>query len=153
MQLKTNIHAEEGKQEIFITREFDLSVHQLFRAYTEAEIIEIWMGTKVEKWENNRHGSYRFVTTDPMGNPHGFNGTIHEIQEDALIIRTFEMENSPFPVQLEYISFEAMGKDKSRITIHTLFKSVGDRDAMLKLPFAQGLNMAHNRIEKYFSEA
>ncbi|WP_394330255.1 hypothetical protein [Chryseobacterium daeguense] len=34
MELKTKIHAEDGKQEIFIIREFDLPVELLFKAYT-----------------------------------------------------------------------------------------------------------------------
>ncbi len=57
MERKTKIHAEEGKQEILITREFDLPLELLFRAYSEAEIVEQWMGTKVLKLENKRHGS------------------------------------------------------------------------------------------------
>ena len=78
MELKTKVHAEDGKQELLITREFDLPVELLFKAYIEPEIVEQWMGTKVLKLENKRHGSYQFETTDPKGNKHGFNGTIHE---------------------------------------------------------------------------
>jgi hypothetical protein len=52
MERKTNIHAEDGKQEIMITREFDLPLELLFKAYEEPEIIEQWMGTKVLKLEN-----------------------------------------------------------------------------------------------------
>lgn len=33
MEQKTKITAEEGKQEILITRTFDLPVHLLFKAY------------------------------------------------------------------------------------------------------------------------
>lgn len=47
MELKTKIHAEDGKQEIVITREFDLPVALLFKAYTEPELVEQWMNTKV----------------------------------------------------------------------------------------------------------
>ena len=78
MERKTKINAEDGKQEITITREFDLPVELLFKAYEEAEIVEQWMSTKVLKLESKKHGSYQFETTDPMGNKHGFNGTIHE---------------------------------------------------------------------------
>ena len=77
MERKTKIHAEDGKQELTITREFDLPLELLFTAYVEPEIVEQWMGTKVLKLENKKHGGYQFVTTDPKGNKHGFNGTIH----------------------------------------------------------------------------
>ena len=96
MELKTKIHAEDGKQDLFITREFDLPLNLLFKAYTETEIVEQWMGTKVLKLENKRHGGYQFETTDPKGNKHLFNGAIHGFEPNRQIIRTFEMENTPF---------------------------------------------------------
>ena len=49
MEPKTKINAEEGKQDLTITREFDLPLEFLFKAYEEAEIVEQWMGTKVLK--------------------------------------------------------------------------------------------------------
>jgi uncharacterized protein YndB with AHSA1/START domain len=148
MERKTKIHAEDGKQEIFITREFDLPLELLFKAYEDAEIIEQWMGTKVLKLENKKHGSYQFVTTDPMGNKHGFNGTIHEFVPNQKIIRTFEMENSNFTVQLEFLEFESLTDDTSKLTIHMLYKSVALRDQQLKLPFSYGINMAHDRLQE-----
>src|SRR6185369_1886638 len=99
MERKTLVNAEDGKQELVITREFDLPLELLFRAYTEAEIVEQWMGTRVLKLENQKHGSYQFETTDPMGNKHRFNGVIHEFSPNYKITRTFEMENTPFAVQ------------------------------------------------------
>jgi len=47
MEEKTKVHAEDGKQELIITREFDLPVELVFKAYSEAELFEQWMGTKV----------------------------------------------------------------------------------------------------------
>lgn len=148
MERKTKVHAEEGRQEIIITREFDLPCGLLFRAYEEPELVEQWMGTKVLKLENKRHGSYRFETTDPLGNRHGFNGTIHEFVPGKKITRTFEMENSPFPVQLEFLEFEALSGDRSRLTMQVVYRSGEVRDQILKLPFAQGISMAHDRIQE-----
>src|SRR5215216_1780346 len=99
MERKTKIDAEDGKQEIMITREFELPLELLFKAYVEADIVEQWMGTKVLKLENKKHGSYQFETTDPKGNKHLFSGTIHTFVPNEKITRTFEMENTPFPVQ------------------------------------------------------
>ena len=147
MEQKTKIHAEDGKQDLVITREFDLPLELLFKAYEEPEIVEQWMGTKVLKLENKRHGSYQFETTDPKGNKHGFNGTIHEFSRNQKITRTFEMEHTPFPVQLEFLEFEKLTDDTSKLTMHVVYRSAADRDKILQLPFAQGINMAHNRIQ------
>lgn len=148
MERKTKISAEDGKQELVITREFELPLEVLFRAYEEPEIVEQWMNTKVLKLENKKHGSYQFETTDPMGNKHRFNGTYHEFSRDQKIVRTFEMENTPFDVQLEYLEFESLTPDTSKLTMQIIYRSVALRDQMLKLPFAQGINMAHNRIQE-----
>jgi uncharacterized protein YndB with AHSA1/START domain len=147
MELKTRIHAEDGKQEIVVTREFDLPVDLLFRAYTDPEIVEQWMGTKVLKLENKQHGGYQFETTDPKCNKHRFNGVIHEFSPNQKITRTFEMENTPFPIQLEFLEFESLSEDTSRLSMQIVYRSVAYRDQMLQLPFAQGINMAHNRLQ------
>lgn len=152
MERKTKIHAENDTQGLTITREFDLPLELLFKAYKEPEIVEQWMGTKVLKLENKNHGSYQFETTDPQGNKHGFHGTIHEFVPDHKITRTFEMENAPFPPQLEFLEFEELSDNTSKLSIHMVFRSVKVRDQLLQLPFAQGLNMAHNQLEKVMIE-
>ena len=87
-----------------------------------------------------------------MGNKHGFNGVIHEFLTNKKITRTFEMENSSFPVQLEFLQFNAMSDATSKLTMQIVFKSVEDRNNMLKLPFAQGINMAHNRLQEIVTQ-
>jgi uncharacterized protein YndB with AHSA1/START domain len=149
MEQKTKIDAESGKQDLVITREFDLPLELLFKAYTEPEIVAQWMGTKVLKLDNKPHGGYRFETSDPQGNiVFRANGTVHEFSKNKRIIRTFEMENTPFPVQLEFLEFERLTDDSSKLVMQIVYKSVADRDQMLKLPFSQGINMAHKRLEE-----
>src|SRR4051812_26765959 len=152
MERKTKITAEDGKQELVITREFDLPLELLFKAYVEPEIVEQWMGTKVPKLESKRHGSYQFETTDPKGNKHGFNGVIHEFSPNRKITRTFEMENTPFGVQLEFLEFEKLTDETSKLNMHVIYRSVAHREQVLKLPFAQGINMAHNRLKDIASK-
>jgi uncharacterized protein YndB with AHSA1/START domain len=153
VEQKTKLIAEDGKQEILITRTFDLPVNLLFKAYTEPELVEQWMGNKVLKMENQTHGSYQFETTDGQGNVlFRANGSIHKVIENENITRTFEMENAGFPVQLEFLDFEPITEDISKLIMKIVFRSVADRDNMLKLPFAQGINMAHNQLEKVISK-
>lgn len=148
MELKTKVHAEENKQEIQIVRAFDLPVNLLFKAFEDPEIVAQWMGTRVIKLENKKHGSWRFETTDPKGNVHGFNGTIHEFIPNKKIIRTFEMESGNFGVQLEFLEFESTADSTSKLVMHVVYRSVAIRDQILQLPFVQGINMAHNRLQE-----
>ncbi|MBS1681496.1 MAG: SRPBCC domain-containing protein [Bacteroidetes bacterium] len=153
MEQKTKVNAETGKQELEITREFNLPLELLFKAYKEKEIIEQWMGTKVLKLESKKHGSYQIETTDPKGNvAFRANGVIHEFIQNQKITRTFEMENTPFGVQLEVYEFQKLTDDTSRLRMRVIYESVEQRDQVLKLPFAAGINFAHNRIEEIMNK-
>jgi uncharacterized protein YndB with AHSA1/START domain len=148
MEQKTKINAEEGKQDITIIREFDLPIELLFKAYTEPDLIEQWMGTKVMKLDNKKHGSYQFETSHNGTVVFKANGTIHEFLPNQKIIRTFEMENMPIGVQLEFLEFEKLTEDTSRLSMQVIYKSVEHREQQLKMPFAYGLNMAHNQLQE-----
>jgi uncharacterized protein YndB with AHSA1/START domain len=153
MEKKTKIDAENGKQDLTITRVFELPVELLFKAYIEPEIVEQWMGTKVLKLENKKHGSWQFETKDPHGNVvFRANGTIHEFIPDQKITRTFEMDNAPFDVQLEFLEFEKLTDDTSKLNMHVVYRTAELRDQMLKLPFAYGINMAHNRLQEVLNK-
>jgi len=154
MELKTKIHAEGGKQDLFIIREFDLPVELLFRAHVEPDILEQWMTNayataKVLKFEGKKHGSYQLESTDAQGKVvFRSNGVIHELSPNKKIIRTFELETASFGVQLEVYDFEPLSDNTSKLTMHVIYESVAKRDQLLKLPFAQGINWAHNRLEE-----
>ena len=151
MEPKTNVHAEDNKQEIMITREFDLPLELLFKAYEDPQIFEQWMGTKVLKLENRKHGSYAFETSHNGTVMFSANGTIHEFIPNQRITRTFEMENTSFPVQLEYLTFKKINEERSILQMHIVFQSVEFRNQLLQMPFAQGINMAHNRLQEIVS--
>ncbi|SFC80212.1 SRPBCC family protein [Spirosoma endophyticum] len=158
MGQKTKISAEDGRQELVITREFDLPLELLFKAHAEPDIVAQWMGTNVLKLDSKKHGSWQYETTDAAGNVvFRANGVIHEFVPNHKITRTFEMESTPgstiqFAVQLEFLEFEKLTDHTSKLRMQIVYKSVALRDQMLRLPFAQGLNMAHNRLQDVVSK-
>ena len=158
MEQKTKVNAEDGKQDLMITREFDLPLQLLFKAYQEPELVEQWMSneystTKLLKLESKKHGSWQLETTDPQGKVvFRANGVIHEFVPNQKLTRTFEMENAPFGVQLEVYEFKKLTDDTSKLNMHVIYESVAQRDQVLKLPFAQGINMAHNRLQDIVSK-
>lgn len=149
MEQKTKIEAEAGRQDLTIMRHFDLPVSLLFKAHVEPDLVAQWMGTKVLKFESRPHGGYQFETADPNGKVmFRAHGVIHELRPGQKLTRTFEMENAPFGVQLEVLEFESLTAETSRLRMHVIYESAAQRDQLLKLPFAQGLNMAHNRLQE-----
>ena len=158
MEQKTKINAEDGKQELTITREFDLPLELLFKAYAEPDLVEQWMSndystTKLLKVESKKHGSWQLQSSDAKGNVvFRANGVIHDFIPNQKITRTFEMENTPYGVQLEIYEFEQLSDDTSKLNMHVIYESVAQRDQVLKLPFARGISMAHDRLEDIVSK-
>lgn len=153
MEQKTKLNVEDGQQDIVITRDFDLPLDLLFKAYIEPALVEQWMGTRVLRLENKRHGSWQFETVDGQGNVvFRANGVIHEFVPNQKITRTFEMETTPasavqFPVQLEFLEFEPLTSDTSRLRMQIVYRSVAFRNQMMQLPFSKGINRAHDRLQ------
>ena len=153
MEQKTKINAEDGRQDLEITREFDLPVELLFRAHAEPELLEQWMSNpyttaKALKYEAKKHGSYQLESTDANGKVvFKSNGTFHEFIPNRKITRTFEMDGTPFGVHRVVFEFEQLTADTSKLRMHVIYESVAQRDQVLQLPFAQGINMAHDRIQ------
>ena len=152
---KTQIIAEPGKQEIFIIREFDAPRELVYRAFSEAELIANWMGpkdlkTKIEKLDNRSHGSWRFIHTRRDGFEFALNGTIHEVCAPERIIRTFEFEGLPEKghVSLEFLTLEALPDNRTKITIHAIFKTLMDRDGMIQSGMERGVQEGHERLDE-----
>lgn len=153
MEPKTKVNAEEGKHDLLITREFDLPLELLFKAYVEPEIIEQWMTSKVVRLESEKYGSFQLEKTDDKGNVvFQATGVIHEFIPNQKITRTFEMANTPFGVQLEVYEFQKITDDTSKLTMHVIYESVSQRDQVLQLPFTKGINWAHNRLQEIASK-
>jgi uncharacterized protein YndB with AHSA1/START domain len=105
------------------------------------------------KLETRKHGSWEFQTSDAAGNIlFGANGVFHEFIPGKKITRTFEMENSSFDVQLEFLEFEELSADTSKLTMHRIFRTSAQRDQLLQMPFAHGLNMAHDRLQEIINQ-
>ena len=160
MELKTKVHAEDGKQDLTITREFDLPVELLFKAHVDPEIIVQWKvipntTAKILKFGGKKHGSYQMQSTDAQGKVvSSVHGVIHEFIPNRKIIRTFEVENAPIGVQLEIYDFEPLTDNTSKLNMHVIYESGAIRDQVLKAPGAAGytMGMAHDRMQEIMSK-
>lgn len=153
MEQKTQVYAKDNEQDILITREFDLPVKTLFKAYVEKDLFEEWMGTDLLEFEFKEYGKYHFEKRNPKGDIiFSGKGAFHSFIPNKMIVRTFEMDVFSLPAQLEFLNFESLTTEKSKLTMHIIFKSVEIRNELLTKPFAVGLNMAHNRLQDIASE-
>ncbi len=156
---KAEIKAEPGKQELFITTEFDAPREQVFKAYTDAKLYAQWIGpreliTKIEKFEARNGGTWRFVQKDKGGKEYGFHGVFHEVLAPERIIQTFEYEQLPEKghVSLQTAKFEALADNRTRVVAQAVFQSVADRDGMIQSGMERGVNDGYNRLSELLAK-
>jgi uncharacterized protein YndB with AHSA1/START domain len=152
---KTTIIAEPGKQEIFVTREFDAPRELVFKAYTDPQLYIQWLGPRdltiqLETFEPTSGGRWRYIHKDRHGNEFGFHGVNHEVLAPERIIGTFEFEGLPETghVVLETVRFEALPGGRARVTTQSVFQSVGDRDGMIQSGMERGVVDSHARLDE-----
>ena len=156
---KTVITAEPGKQELFITREFDAPRELVFRAHTDPDIYVRWLGprdlsTTLETFEPVSGGRWRFMQKDNDGNEFGFHGVNHEVSAPERIISTFEFEGLPESghVILETTKFEELPGARTRVTTQSVYQSVQDRDGMVAAGMESGVVDGHERLDEILEE-
>ncbi|HRQ37693.1 MAG TPA: SRPBCC family protein [Chloroflexota bacterium] len=152
---QTIITAEPGKQELFITREFDAPRELVFRAHTDPDLYAQWLGprgltTTFEVFEPVSGGRWRFTQKDAEGNEYAFHGVNHEVKAPERLIGTFEYEGLPESghVILETAVFEELPNGRTRIKSQSVYQSVADRDGMIESGMEYGVNEGYERLDE-----
>ena len=152
---KTTITAEPGKQELFITREFEAPRELVFKAYTDPDLYVRWLGprdltTTLETFEPVSGGRWRFIQKDKDGHEFGFHGVNHDVTAPERIIGTFEFEGLPEPghVILETTKFEALPGSRTRVITQSVYQSVEDRDGMVAAGMESGVVDGHEQLDE-----
>jgi uncharacterized protein YndB with AHSA1/START domain len=151
---KVTITAEPGKQELFITREFDAPRALVYKAHIDPELYCQWLGPHgyemvLETFEPYSGGRYRYIHKDNNGNEFGFHGVFHEMSED-LMIQTFEFEGLPERghVILDIMRLEELSGKRTRVTIQSVYQSVADRDGMVQSGMERGVTEGYERLDE-----
>jgi uncharacterized protein YndB with AHSA1/START domain len=151
---KTIVTAEPGKQEVFVTREFDAPRELVFKAHTDPTLYAQWLGPRgyemtLDTFEPHSGGRYRYIHKDQNGNEFAFHGVFHEISEERMI-QTFEFEGLPESghVTLDTMRLEQLPGDRTRVTIQSLFQSVSDRDGMVQSGMEHGVREGYERLDE-----
>jgi len=156
MSNPVTITAEPGTPFIDVTREFEAPVDAVYRAYVDPDLVSQWLGPRdlsirdVE-YDVRPGGIWRFVHTDDAGNAFEFYGVFHSVEPDR-ITRTFEFGGVPGHVILESIRFEPAGEGRSRVSTHSAFQAVEDRDGMLASGMERGQTEGFERLDELLAD-
>lgn len=155
---ETKIIAEPGKQEVFITREFEAPREVVFKAFMDPRLVVQWLGPRgmemrIEKFEPKDNGYYRYIHSRD-GNEYAFHGVIHEVTVPERIIQTFEFEGLPEKghVCMETARFESLPGGRTRFTTQSVFQSVSDRDSMMQSGMEHGVRDSYERLDELFEK-
>jgi uncharacterized protein YndB with AHSA1/START domain len=148
---KTQVTVEPAKQELFITREFDAPRELVYKAHIDPKLFVQWLGPHgyemvLEEFEPVSGGKYRFIHKDKDGNEFGFHGSFHTMTIDNMV-QTFEFEGYPGHVSLDTATLEALPNNRTRLTIHSIFQSVSDRDGMVQSGMEKGVREGYERLD------
>lgn len=155
---KTTITAEPGKQELYITREFDAPRELVFKAHTDPNLFAQWIGprgltTTLEAFEPVSGGKWRFTQKDQDGNEFGFHGVFHEVSPER-VIQTFEFDglSESGHVTLETMTLEDLPNGRTRLTAQSVFQTVSDRDGMVQAGMEHGVNEGYERLDEILAK-
>jgi uncharacterized protein YndB with AHSA1/START domain len=145
----TTINAPAGTPFVEVTREFDATPAQLFKVSTDPDLVAQWLGPRglemtVERYDVRPGGSYRYIHRDESGE-YAFRGVFHTVEQDKLVIQTFEWEGAPGEVCLEKMTFEPTGTGV-RLHQHSVFPSVESRDAFVEYGMETGIRDSMDRL-------
>jgi uncharacterized protein YndB with AHSA1/START domain len=148
---KVTVTAEPGKQELFITREFDAPRELVYKAHIDPKLYVQWLGPHgyemiLETFEPVNGGKYRYVHKDAAGNEYGFHGTFHEMSIYNMV-QTFEFEGYPGHVSLDCMTLEKLPGNRTKATIHSVFQSISDRNGMIQNGMETGVREGYERLD------
>ena len=140
-----------------IERVIDAPVADVYRAYTEADLIAKWLGprgydTNITRFDIRDGGQWAFVHTNPEGESYAFHGSYHSVKPLESIVQTFEFEGAPGHVSLERVVFEDLG-DRTTVRVHAVYQSVEDRDAMIESGMERGVAEGYERLDELLRAA
>ncbi|GLY06685.1 MULTISPECIES: SRPBCC family protein [Actinoplanes] len=148
---EATITADPTVPMVRITRDFDATPEQLFRAHTDPELFARWAGpeamtNKIDYWDAKDGGSWRYVAHRD-GEEYAFRGCFHEVSPQR-IVQTFTFEGFPDGVALETLTFEDLGDGRTRLHAQSLVDSFEGRDAFLASGMETGVNEGYTKLER-----
>ena len=139
--------------EVRIARVFDAPRARVFRAHVDPKAIAEWWGpreyaTVVDRMDVRPGGAWRFINRTPEGVEHAFHGVFLEIVPPERLSWTFEYEGTPGHVVTQRVTFDEEPGDKTRLTVHAVYRSREDRDGMLDSGMEEGMRESYDRLDE-----
>jgi len=154
---ETTIQAHPTLPTVTITRDFAAPPEPVFRAWTDARLVEQWLGPKdagmrLDHWDARTGGSYRYAALRGGEEIARFYGSFHEVRPNERLVQTFTYEGVPDGVSLDVITFDDLGDGRTRVTSLSLVESIQARDAMLASGMETGVIEGYEALDSLLAK-
>jgi uncharacterized protein YndB with AHSA1/START domain len=152
----TVINTPAGTPFVEVTREFAATPAQLFKVMTDRDLVAEWLGPReleatIEEYDVRPGGKYRYIHSDKSGQ-YAFRGVFHAVEQDKLVIQTFEWEGAPGEVCLEKMTLEPT-ETGVRLHQRSVFPSVEARDQSVEHGMEYGINDSMDRLAELLAKS
>ncbi len=144
-------------REIRMTRVFDAPRRLVFDALTKPELLRQWFfgppgwSLAVCELELKVGGAYRYVWRGPDGTQMGMRGVLREIVPPERLVSTEKFDESWYPGEAVGTIVLIEQDGKTTLTQTVRYESKEARDAVLKTPMEQGVEMGYNRLAEFLA--
>lgn len=138
------------EREIRVERTVHAARDLVWRAFTDPVMVAQWWGRGntlvVEKLELRRGGEWRFVEHSAHG-VHTFGGRFREVTAPERFVRSFEWDGMPGHVAIEWVTFEDLGDNRTRIITVMQMHTPEERDGFLMSGMQGGMDAAYAALD------
>jgi uncharacterized protein YndB with AHSA1/START domain len=144
-------------REIRMTRVFNAPRRLVFDALTKPELLRQWFfgppgwSLAVCELELKVGGAYRYVWRGPDGTQMGMRGVLREIVPPERLVSTEKFDESWYPGEAVGTIVLIEQDGKTTLTQTVRYESKEARDAVLKTPMEQGVEMGYNRLAEFLA--
>ena len=170
---ETTMEVHKGQTDTVFTRLFAVPRDRLFQAWIDPELLAEWWGphgftNPVCTTEPHPGGTLHIVMRSPEGIDQSIKGQYLKVKAPEQIVFTDFIDNAPVdwldllnnyrhtgknapPLILNNTVLFADHEGKTRLTLTTCFDSKDDRDAIMKMGYAEGMAQSLERLEELFA--
>jgi len=141
-----------SERELLMTREFNAPRALVFEAWTKPEHVSRWFGPRtftlpVCEIDLRAGGRYHYVMRGPDGADYPMGGDFIEIDPPGRLVYTDRFEIEGMPERESVITLTLDEHDgKTVMTMHTLYQSAEDMQAVLAMQMVEGMTETLDRL-------
>jgi len=149
--------APAGTPFIDVVRDFDAPLADVYRAWSEPELVKNWLGPRrydmvIEQYDVRTGGSWAYEHR-AGDEAYGFHGVFHNVTPLESITQTFEFAGAAGHVSLETATFSELGDGGTRVSIHAVYQSIEARDAMVSSGMEGGMTEGFERLDEVLAQS